>query len=341
MREIDLGAVSAYAMAKEYGYTGTEEEFAIILANAANYAAEAKEAKGAAENSASEAETHKNSAVKILEDVNTAGAEQISAIENAAAEKTEAAKQEIAQKGAETLNSIPEDYTTLQGDVNGLKGDLTKLEDILNIEYVASTPTEYYELPNKEMGVADDGTLYSKSGYDASDYIELKGLYGICRVVSSTTKFNLSRLAFYDENKNFIKFVDPMDNYEFSEFNGKTVVWLPINESAVYVRFDSKNTGVFNYWIVESYETDILDTYCTIDSIFNRVNGDNIFDPSTMTNAGFYYDFADGKTEISEVGVLITKDFINVGLISALYVRHNYVGSGNPMFLVYCYNDND
>ena len=70
-------------------------------------------------------------------------------------------------------------------------------------------------------------------------------------------------------------------------------------------------------------------------------NGDNIFDPSTMTNAGFYYDFADGKTEISEVGVLITKDFINVGLISALYVRHNYVGSGNPMFLVYCYNDND
>lgn len=133
IKNIDLGAVTAYALAVKHGYQGTEEEFSIILANSANYAKEAKEAKEASESSASEAETHKNNAEKILEDVNTAGAEQIRAIENAGAEQKEIAKREIAQKGAETLGSIPENYTALQGEVDELKGDINKLsEDIAN-----------------------------------------------------------------------------------------------------------------------------------------------------------------------------------------------------------------
>lgn len=51
----DLGAVTAYADAKEHGYTGTREEFATLLANAGNNLAEANEAKTAAQASATQA----------------------------------------------------------------------------------------------------------------------------------------------------------------------------------------------------------------------------------------------------------------------------------------------
>lgn len=155
-KRLDLGAVSAYAMAVEQGYRGTEEEFGLILANAANYAAESKDAKTAAETAAGEsegsaqaAEEYKNAAGKILEDVHTEGmtqiqaistageeqiqsmeakgTEQIQAIETAGTEQTEAAKAEIDAKGKQTLNSIPEDYTGLQMEVDELKEDISKL----------------------------------------------------------------------------------------------------------------------------------------------------------------------------------------------------------------------
>ena len=51
----DLGAVTAYADAKEHGYTGTREEFATLLANAGNNLAEANAAKAAAQASATQA----------------------------------------------------------------------------------------------------------------------------------------------------------------------------------------------------------------------------------------------------------------------------------------------
>ena len=152
-KRLDLGAVSAYAMAVEQGYRGTEEEFGLILANAANYAAESKDAKTAAEAAAGEsagsaqaAEGYKTAAGKILEDVHaegttqiqaisTAGEEQIQAleakgteqiqtIETAGTEQIEAAKAEIDEKGKQTLDSIPEDYTGLQTEVDELKEDL-------------------------------------------------------------------------------------------------------------------------------------------------------------------------------------------------------------------------
>ena len=156
VKRLDLGAVSAYAMAVEQGYQGTEEEFGLILANAANYAAESKTAKIAAEaaavesaGSAQAAEGYKTAAGKILEDVrmegtsqiqaiSTAGeeeiqdleakgTEQIQAIETAGSEQTEAAKAEIDAKGKQTLDSIPEDYIGLQTEVDELKSDIINL----------------------------------------------------------------------------------------------------------------------------------------------------------------------------------------------------------------------
>lgn len=58
----DLGAVTAYADAKEHGYTGTREEFATLLANAGTNLAEANAAKAAAQASATQADKSANAA---------------------------------------------------------------------------------------------------------------------------------------------------------------------------------------------------------------------------------------------------------------------------------------
>lgn len=49
MNKLDLGAVSAYAMAKEKGYKGTEDEFATLMAESGDNALRAEEAKDRAE----------------------------------------------------------------------------------------------------------------------------------------------------------------------------------------------------------------------------------------------------------------------------------------------------
>ena len=124
VKRLDLGAVSAYALAVEKGYRGTEEEFVEILTNALNYATQAQESASAAAGSAEEAGRYKTQAGEILASVNLAGTQQIEAIESAGTQQTNAAKEAIEAKGKETLDSIPDSYEALQGDVTQLRGDL-------------------------------------------------------------------------------------------------------------------------------------------------------------------------------------------------------------------------
>lgn len=107
-------------------------ELSLILDNAANYAAESRANKESAETAAREAAGSAQEARNILSDVNASGANQIQMIETAGAEQTDAAKAEIDAKGKQTLDSIPEDYTGLQTEVDGLKGDL---DDVSNVIY--------------------------------------------------------------------------------------------------------------------------------------------------------------------------------------------------------------
>ena len=73
--------------------------------------------------------------VDILEqwknDIFGTGESAISDIHSAA----ESEKQQIAQKGAEIIESIPDDYDTLAADVSGLKSDLIDDSDHLNLIY--------------------------------------------------------------------------------------------------------------------------------------------------------------------------------------------------------------
>ena len=127
VKRLDLGAVSAYALAVEKGYTGTEEEFVEILTNALNYATQAQESASAAAGSAEEAGRYKTQAGEILASVNLAGTQQIEAIETAGTHQTNAAKEAIEAKGKETLDSIPDSYEALQGEVTQLQGEVEAL----------------------------------------------------------------------------------------------------------------------------------------------------------------------------------------------------------------------
>lgn len=133
VKRLDLGAVSAYALAVEKGYTGTEEEFAELLTNTLNYATQARGSASAAAGSAEEAGRYKTQAGEILASVNLAGTQQIEAIEAAGTQQTNAAKEAIEAKGKETLDSIPDSYEALQGDVTQLQGDLVKLDNVVGV----------------------------------------------------------------------------------------------------------------------------------------------------------------------------------------------------------------
>ena len=106
----DIGAVTAYADAKEHGYTGTREEFGTLLANAGTNLAEANAAKNAAKASENAAKASEDNA-------------RISAGAAAVSEGNAAAS---AKKAQDVSDSLPADYTAMSGDVDTLKNQMQR-----------------------------------------------------------------------------------------------------------------------------------------------------------------------------------------------------------------------
>lgn len=77
-------------------------------------------------------EEEKDIILQLLAMVDEKSSKAISDIHSAA----ESEKQQIAQKGAETIESIPDDYNALVTDVSGLKGDIVNLNITYNSQYI-------------------------------------------------------------------------------------------------------------------------------------------------------------------------------------------------------------
>ncbi len=131
--------MTAYADAKAHGYTGTREEFGVLLANAGlnlkaaeTAKADAEAAKTTASNSADAAA---NSAVAAQESETNAGQSATAAANSAADAKN-------------TLESIPADYSTLSGKVDKNASGISKLkEDIVYLSSkTASNETKAYDV---------------------------------------------------------------------------------------------------------------------------------------------------------------------------------------------------
>ena len=109
----DLGMVTAYAYAVSKGYTGTEAEFAELMASYASVAQEAVDAALAAAQAGAIAGIQAEGQTQV-DNVNATGATQIAAVE---------------AKGEETRESIPDDYTTLANTVNSHSVEIALQED--------------------------------------------------------------------------------------------------------------------------------------------------------------------------------------------------------------------
>lgn len=95
-RDLDIGAVSAYAIAVEHGYTGTEEEWANEQAAAGTNARIAKEsaesAKSSAQNAIKTLEAIEEASTNLIEAIETAGATQISNVQSEGATQISSVK---------------------------------------------------------------------------------------------------------------------------------------------------------------------------------------------------------------------------------------------------------
>ena len=116
-KTINLGAVTAYADAVAAGYTGTREQFAQDLANAANYAAEshqsAETASAAAETASTAAETATTAAASASDDATTAHADAEAAL--SFKESAETAAGTATTKAGEAANSASQAATSASG----------------------------------------------------------------------------------------------------------------------------------------------------------------------------------------------------------------------------------
>lgn len=160
MNKLDLGAVSAYAMAKEKGYQGTEEEFAVLLANSGNNAlAAAASAKEAAE-----------AAAKAAQDA-ADGVKQAVAGDATKAEEAAALAQHV-------KDSIPQDYAAMSQDVAALTEDIADYDKFVGATPVVKDEAESEVLTltatNGEMSYNSDGTLkFGTQTYWQNGYIEV------------------------------------------------------------------------------------------------------------------------------------------------------------------------
>lgn len=332
MREINLGRVTAYADAVNAGYTGTREEFAVDLANAATYAAEAgdsaAEAKasedaaalsastaaqaaveaagsedavhadavaaqaaktdaiaakdtavskaGEAANSASAAglsaaaasasetaagayaNTASSSATSAIGSA-SAAAESASAAEDSATEAASAlgdvtaAKTEalaaIQTKGEETLESIPEDYTTLRNDVSSLKSDLTS-----SIDYLADNGYKRI-YPTWEVGSID-----STSGDDTASSTNVRSIGYIDKNAIALWKIGERTGSLYVYRYDYADGVYTFLGRNQRTGNGVYTAWLK-GLSGTHVRFVSGQNDVDypNTWMTLCLHTQIGD----------------------------------------------------------------------------------
>lgn len=152
------GIVTAYGAAVKGGYTGTYEEFCAEQAGFAGNAQQVAEDRAAVE--------------ALVPDVTAA-------LEEAEAEITQAvtnAKSEMDTKAAQTIASIPADYTSLSNEVDDLKSDLSDTDELLHdvsdsIGIVKTSAIGDYQVDsywNIETGTA---VLTEFSGYCAFNAI--------------------------------------------------------------------------------------------------------------------------------------------------------------------------
>ena len=165
----DLGAVTAYADAKEHGYTGTREEFGTLLANAGTNLAEANAAKNAAKASENAAKASKDAAAKSAADADSTA----NSIKDSMAQISEN-KEAVSQlkedlnsvfnydDTALTLSALTDGYISKTGEVTGTGGSVRHASLAITSDYVNKnfkvTGSNWFSM-KPYVFVGDDNTI--------------------------------------------------------------------------------------------------------------------------------------------------------------------------------------
>lgn len=319
MIRTDLGIVTSYAEAVSKGYTGTRDEFGQMFVDfgktAENVSADKKaveqmkasveETQNSVDTTASEfgqnvADKTEEAKAAITEHANTEKASATAAISEAKDDATgaiteaqtsatdaiatikDSAVAEITKKGTDTLATIPEDYTSLNGQVSQLKEDLDN-----KIEHVGG----YKEY---DIGTPSVGTYWNKSAKKQLEFETYQSFNPISLKAGTYHYENMSGyFTFYEgTDGNWI----PIGKYSASG-NGDVVI---TNDTTMYIT-EMQKSGVFvgaklssgditqkesNWFKNPKYDIDNINN--TLESLSDSVNDIKSIDGSAIKEYCIY-----------------------------------------------------
>lgn len=183
--------------------------------------------------------------------------------------------------------------------------------------------------------IGGDGTNYSQADYFVSNYIEVKG---ITNYIANYTVSTMTRIAFYDENKNFISAIDNSRN-------------ITTTENTCYIRLGNKITDKNAMQIEQGTTVTEYEEYVE-DKIYIKNNNDvyEEFKKEETINitTGTEYatnEYIDGKQVFRKrfaTGALKNNDYtyIQSGLANVSYIKlEGYVTNGSSVFLLPHFNN--
>ena len=338
----NLGHATAYGYAKAKGYTGTEEEFAELMASygtvaqaaaaSASAAAQAKTDAEAALEAAEEAEAGAkeakrsvdDKALTVIQDIETAGAEQTAGIQQAGADQVNAVETAgseqaaaVEQKGEQVRQSIPSDYTELSEDVGVLKSAIN-----FNNLYAHDTGNE---ISTKDgFWVGDYGTLNTST---ARGYliIPLENIYinGVATLKSGRLGFYQSTvfaMAYLDKDFHIISAIyqDIIAPHTFSSND--------IPSGTVYVAFNSYSTAnphVMATFSFQSTDTKLGTVSDKIEDVYEATTQYACSEVSLSYEAATGY-YASNKSFNTFSGVTVAKVSVTEGQKYLLTTRNYY-----------------
>jgi hypothetical protein len=252
----NLGGVTAYAYARSKGYTGTEEEFAQLMANYATVGQTATEAAEQATTKAGEAST---SATNAATAASAASASATAAAGSATQAASSATAAQAAQAAAEQVaESIPEDYNELSEDVDNLKNAF----EILVENSISENLDWEIGTTNNSQDWAD-GSGSSNSNTDITKYIDISK-YKIIKYMAfcSTASVTAAGIAFFAD-KTTGSYISGVKAYEGAPERTMREQWAIVPAGANYAKFTVLHN--FNDFFITGYKT-------VEDEIKNQIN---------------------------------------------------------------------
>lgn len=209
----DVGIATAYGYAKSKGYTGTEEEFAQLLANVGKDLEETKRISANVGNVVSvDIPAAKREALEAVEQRETEAVQAVAGAEEDAVQAVKdqqgASEQELQKKADEQLARIPE-VEGLAEDVASLKGDVNELQKSV------FPLNSFFPLSLGRMNSSGIPTASQKHGYTSDFFYAKKGSY---LKINQTEDIMRMRIAIFTEpnRDSFVSIITSLTEYEFT-----------------------------------------------------------------------------------------------------------------------------